>query len=194
MKSLFALLFVIAALPAHAASGTFVDKDNGVSLAPPIGWVVMAPSPDQVQGDVATRRQRIVQIAKYPADHEGPNPSFVMSVQPLPFAARGGKPSELVRQLIPNLRGALTDLVFEIQPRDVTVHDTGANGSLPGGEMIFRHTAKDSAGNPYPARSRMMYIVRRDQLFAVQTTAPASGPDAADAELREIVASIRLIP
>lgn len=190
-RSILVVVALAFSIAAFAADDTFYDRTNGVMLVKPFGWEI-APPPPKGEGGEALKAQRIIQISKYPAGHEGPNPNFVMSLQAVPFAARGLSPAAMLRQLVPNLSRALTEMEFEAQPRDVPVWDLNKTEMLAGGEMLFRHTARDTAGQPYQARSRMMYVRRGDQLFSVQTTAPASGPDASNAELNDLLASIRI--
>jgi hypothetical protein len=190
-RSILVVVAFAFSIAAFAAEDTFYDRTNGVMLVKPFGWEIAPPLP-KAEGSEARQALRIIQISKYPAGHEGPNPSFVMSLQPVPFAARGLSPAAMLRQLVPNLSRALPAMEFEAQPRDVPVPDLNRTEMLVGGEMLFHHTARDAAGQPYQARSRMMYIRRGDQLFSVQTTSPASGPDASNAELNDLLASIRI--
>lgn len=190
MKKIVVLLLLLAACVAvFAADDVFVDKKNGVTLTKPMGWVIAPPPPPPAQGTPAGAKERIVQITKYPADHAGPNPMFVMAIQDVPFAARGLSPDGMLRQLVPNLSKALPDLEFEMQPHATQAYDT-RNEPLAAGEMVLKHTAKDPAGQPFAARSRMMYIRRNDQLISVQATAPAAGPDASVDDFRDIIKSL----
>lgn len=190
-RSIFVVVALVLSVAAFAAEEAFYDRTNGVMLVKPFGWEIAPPLPKAEAGEAGQVR-RIIKISKYPAGHESPNPSFVMSLQPVPFAARGLSPAAMLRQLVPNLGRALEEMKFEAQPRDAPVPDLNKTEMLAGGEMLFRHTARDAAGQPYQARSRMMYIRRGDQLFSVQTTAPAYGPDASNAELNDLLASIRI--
>ncbi len=190
MKRLL-LVFVLVSLSVLASDDTFMDQKNGVSLVKPSAWTI-SPQLSNKEASQAATKERIVEIVKYPAGHEGPIPSFVMWVQPVPFAARDFSPAAMLRQTLNGLGRALPDMTVESMPRDVPVWDLHKITKLAGGEMRLRYTARDAAGHAYEARSRMMYIRRGEQLFSIQTTSPASGPDASTVELDDLISSLRI--
>lgn len=190
MKRLL-LLVALVSLSTLASDDTFIDRKNGVTLVKPSGWEI-SPELSKQAGNQAGTKQRVVEIVKYSAGHEGPIPSFVMWVQPVPFVAREFSPATMLRQMLNGLGRALPDMTVESMPRDVPVWDLHKVTQLDGGEMRLRYTARDATGHAYEARSRMMYVRRGEQLFSIQTTSPASGPDASNAELDDVISSLRI--
>jgi hypothetical protein len=192
-----AVLVATVVAAAEVASNRFESATAGFRVDKPAEWRFV--SMEQVAKNRAGVRlkdedlQKLIQqqastplvvMMKHQEPFNGLNPTFQVTLRPLPPSLATATPKQILELVIPALEKGFAD--FKLT---APVHEFTFSGH-PAAESIATYKVRSQEGGEFPTKGRMIIVPRGQLMFLIGASAPPEGPDSSEAEFEAILKSV----
>jgi hypothetical protein len=176
----------------------FTSGLSGVAVTKPMGWRSVRNkeivrirenvqfAQKKFQGLIRKAQLPIVSIMKYPATHQGVNPTVQIGL-----CSKSRYPStnplKILRKIVASMKS--TDVVPDLKIiQDVQSLKIDGN---PAAVITFEFTLHQKSGHRHSVLSRLYYAVSSDKVLIVGMSGPSAGADKGEDDFVKILQSLR---